>query len=74
MSVKKSAAKQLRAIKKLRSESFTVRMEITDALKLARRAKDRKAIQKLLDLRRRTKTVLIHLNLVEKVIKKAKKP
>jgi hypothetical protein len=68
-----SAASQLKEIAKLRKEIAEVTVDITTALRIARRARDKKAIQSSLNLRKRCKTNLVQLRLVERVINKGSK-
>lgn len=68
-----SAASQLKEIAKLRKEIAEVTVDIATALRIARLARDKKAIQSSLKLRERCRTILAQLRLVERVIKKGKK-
>jgi len=68
-----SAESQLKKIRDLRGEIAEVRADITEALRTARHAKDKKAIRALLELRQRIKTSLIQLRLVERIIRKGRK-
>jgi hypothetical protein len=68
-----SAASQLKEIAKLRKEIAEVTVDIAAALRIARRARDKKAIQSSLKLRERCKTNLAQLRLVERDINKGSK-